>query len=434
MQQQYPMAPYPHYGPPPPPPPPRKSRAGLFIGLAFLALVLVAGSAGAVVYLKRTTTPGSSVANSTKDSAAPNPDEVLMTQVPGEGPAPKFGGTPIYDGCSLITIKDLKQIGVELNYDVTVMHDYLDGDVPPEAAASQTSLDSATHCYYSLANRNWLQVEVHQTPYNTAKDIEFRSGKPERKGAKVRTDSGLSIAHMDAGDQWEIYLWKADMLIVVAFQTEKPGSYGPFDKKAFAEQLEPIAKAAILKGPTAPVRHVYAAPFDKVKHPCEVASVEAFKKSYPSSASAAAVKTQFHPKASLTSLEYHKSESSLQGGMLCTRHNIVKDGVTNDAEYRALDLKLNAWVNPQGAIDLNAYFCDPNAAHPVGVPIAVQPVVGTGQTCMTDLQINWSMDILVENVSITLVAARGRSKMTAEERRDQLLPAAQVIAAAGVSK
>lgn len=360
-------------------------------------------------------------------------DQVLLRQVPGEGPAPKFGSTPIHDACSIIRIADLKRLGVGLNHDVVVAHDYLDDDVPPAAAVSQHSLDSASHCHYGLSNGNWLQVEVHQTPYNSAHDLEFSIGKAERKGAQIRVEDGLSIARLDLGEMMEIRLWKADLLVVVAFQTEKPGPYGRFDAGTFAEKLEPIAKAAVLRGPTAPMRHVYTSLFDKVKHPCDIASAEAFLAAFPSR-SAAAVKTRFHPRAASTPMERHKTKSALQGGMLCTRHNIVADGVTNDAEYRELDLSLNMWDNPQAATDLNAYQCDPADRHPFGTPVAVTPVVGTGQTCLTELVLDWVLEMQIDNVNISLQAALAKPKPPAGQRRDELMPAAQVIAAAGVSR
>ncbi|PWK89445.1 hypothetical protein C8D88_102718 [Lentzea atacamensis] len=74
----------------------------------------------------------------------------------------------------------------------------------------------------------------------------------------------------------------------------------------------------------------------------------------------AAVKTQFHPKTSLTRMERHP-EFALQGGMPCLHHNIVAEGTVNKAEYRELDLKLNVWDKPRAAA-ANAYFCDPATA------------------------------------------------------------------------
>lgn len=356
-------------------------------------------------------------------------DQVLLREVPGEGPAPKFGGTPIYDACAMITIDSLTSLGVELNHDVVVMHDYLDGDVPPEAAVSQAGLDSASRCSYQLSNGNRLHVEVHQTPYNSAEDLEFSIGRAERQGARIRSEDGLSIARMDDKDAMEIRLWRTGLLVAVVLGTKQPGL---FDEQTFATKLESVVKAALLRDPTAPMRHVYTSLFDRVKHPCEVASAEVFMKAFPSR-SAAAVRTQFHPRPSRTLMERHP-DHALQGGMLCLRHNIVAEGTVNKAEYRELDLKLNVWDNPQAATDLNTYSCDPADRHPFGPPVAVSPSVGTGQTCMGDLQIDWVLNFLVDNVNVSLQGGSPVNGPTASRRRDELLPAARAIAAAGTSR
>lgn len=332
----------------------------------------------------------------------------------------------------MITIADLDRLGVTLHDGWVVAHDYLDRDVPPEAAVSQPALDPASACTYRLQNWNSLLIEVHQAPYNSAEDVEFASGRAARKQADVRAEDGLSLARWHDTDSWDIDLWRSGLLVQVSLTTDKPGPYGPFDAKTFATKLEPLVKAAVLTGPTAPMRHSYPAPFDRLKHPCEIAGTEAFYKSFPSTHSAAAVKTQFHPRHAMTPMDRHP-ESALQGGMLCKRHNLVPDGVTNRAEYRELDLTTRFWDNPQAAADRNAYQCDPLDKHPAGPPVAVSPTVGTGETCMTDLQINWALDLRLDNVNISLTAALGDHKLTAGQRRDQLLPAAQAIAAAGAA-
>ena len=354
---------------------------------------------------------------------------VLLRQIPGEGPPPSFGGTPIYDACSLVTIDSLTQLGVTLNHDRVVMHDYLDGDVPPEAAFEQSG-DFVSGCSYGLSNSNVLLVSVYQTPHISPKDLDFQIGRPERAGAPTRAEDGLSIAHVELDDSVEIRLWRPGLLVVVTLQTDKPGPYGPLDAQTFATRLETIAKTALSRGPTAPMRHVHTSLLDKVKHPCEVASTEVFLASFPSR-SAAAVQTQFHPKASLTPMERHP-ESALQGASSCSRHNIVPRGTTNKAEYRELDLKVTVWDKAQAATDLNAYLCDPADRHPFGPPVAVSPSVGTGQTCLTDTRIDWVLNFLVDNVNVSLQGGALTTGPPTRQRRDELLPAAQAIVSAGV--
>lgn len=174
------------------------------------------------------------------------------------------------------------------------------------------------------------------------------------------------------------------------------------------------------------MRHVHTSLLDKMKHPCEIVSTEVFRAAFPSSP-AAAVRTQFHPKASLTPMERHQ-ESALQGASLCSRQNVVPGGTTNNAEYRDLDLKVTLWDKPQAATDLNAYLCDPAERHPIGV----SPSVGTGQTCLTDTRIDWVLNFLVDNVNVSLDGGSLTTTPPAGRRRDELMPAAQAIVSTGL--
>lgn len=58
----------------------------------------------------------------------------------GTGPVLRYGDSAVYDACSLVTIDGLARHGVELNDDVVVAHDYMDGDVPPDAAVKYREL------------------------------------------------------------------------------------------------------------------------------------------------------------------------------------------------------------------------------------------------------------------------------------------------------
>lgn len=423
-------------------PPPRKSRTGLFVGLAVvLALLLVGGITGAFFFLDRTdNTAGSGSDSPPSSSSDPSATaNSIVQQKPGEGPPRKYGNTAVYDACSLLTMADLADLGITLTDQFPVGHDYLDLDVPPDKAIPQGSLDSLTHCYYSMKSLEWVQVDVFQPPFTAEKDMEFRKGAPKRKGATVRQAAGFSLANFDnrENDTWDIYLWRQDLLVEVSFQTKKKQPYGSLDAKTFAEKLESLVHAAIQKGPTAPMRHIYPGPFtDKFKDPCDVASVEAYQKSYPNAGLPAMVKTQFHLKSEDTRMERHP-ESALQGGALCRRHNLAPEASLDKANFRLLEASLRMWDKPQAAIDRNAYSCDPADKHPFGPPVAVTPSVGTGQTCMTNIQLDWVLDFQLDEVNVSLKGEHGGTSTVqppVERPRDELLPAAKYIADNGVKK
>lgn len=238
-----------------------------------------------------------------------------------------------------------------------------------------------------MKSLEWVQVFVYQPPFTAQKDI---ANYEDRKN-----------------ETWDISLWQQDLIVDIAFQTKKKQPYGSLDAKAFADKLESLVKTAIQKGPTAPMRHIYPEPFaNKFKAPCDIASAEAYRKSYPNAGLPALVKTQFHIMAADTAMERHP-ESSLQGGALCERHNIAPEASSDKENYRALEASLRMWDKPQAAIDRNAYQCDPADKHPFGPPVAVTPSLGTGQTCMSNIQIDWVLDFQMGDVNVGLQSDYG---------------------------
>ncbi|MET8757471.1 hypothetical protein [Lentzea sp. NPDC004782] len=422
-------------------PPPPKSRTGLFAGLAVvLVLLLAGGGTGAFLLLKRADNTAGSTSEASPSSSDPSTSSSgLLQQQPGEGPPRRYGNTAVYDACSLLTMADLANLGITLTDQSPVGHDYVDIDVPADKAIPQSMLDSLTHCSYTMKSLEWVQVFVYQPPFTAEKDMDSRKGRPERSGATVRQADGFSVANYQdrKNETWDISLWQQDLIVEVAFQTGKRQPYGSLDAKAFADKLESLVKAAIQKGPTAPMRHIYPEPFaNKFKDPCDVASAEAYRKSYPNAGLPALVKTQFHVMAADTPMERHP-ESALQGGALCQRHNIAPEASSDKENYRMLEASLKMWDKPQAAIDRNAYQCDPADKHPFGPPVAITPSVGTGQSCMSNIRIDWVLDFQLGDVNVSVQSYHGGVSSTqppVEGLRDELLPAAKHIAEQGVKK
>jgi hypothetical protein len=405
-----------------------------------LVLVLAGGGVGAFLLLKRignTSGSTSEASSSSSDPSAAPP--ALLQQRPGEGSPRKYGNTSVYDACSLLTMADLSNLGITLTDQFPIVHNYVDIDVPVDKAISQGMLDALTHCSYSMKSLEWVQVFVYQPPFTAQKDMDFRKGKPERSGATVRQADGFSIANYEdrKNETWDIALSQQDLIVEVSFQTKKKQPYGSLDAKAFADKLESLVKTAIQKGPTAPMRHIYPEPFaDRFRNPCDVASAEAYRKSYPNAGLPAMVEAQFHVMAADTPMERHP-ESALQGGALCRRHNIAPEASLDKENYRVLEASLKMWDKPQAATDRNAYQCDPADKHPFGPPVAITPSLGTGKACMSNIQLDWVLDFQVGDVNVSLQSGHGGASYTqppVEQPRNELLPAAKHIAEQGVQK
>lgn len=138
----------------------------------------------------------------------------------------QYGTTPIYDACSLLTIADLKPLGMSLAESESVIHGHLDGDVPPEAATAKGA-KPVSHCSYKLENWSTLVVNVHQSPFNSAEELTRRPAEEAGEGTTPRVDDDLSSLHWnDDKDLFPgVYIWKPGLLVDVSLRPADP-KYG----------------------------------------------------------------------------------------------------------------------------------------------------------------------------------------------------------------
>lgn len=420
MDQQHaePPNPWAPVGAPPPTPP--KPRTMLIVGLsiALAALLVVAAGVFGIKHFTSRHQP---------QAQAQQVEESALRQLPGDGQPLKFGGTALYDACSVITIDQLTGLGVSLDAKAGVTHEHLDGDIPPDAALAQSAADSASYCTYTLSNGNSLSVSVHQTPFNTAADLAFLQTGGTRRPGTPRSEDGLSLIQWNDAESTtqHIDVWKPDLLINVYIDTYNPGPYGTMDVQTFATALEPLVKSAISKGPTAPMRHVYSGLLGKVKSPCEAMSRTAFRKSFPAhSGEAAMTEGTFYPAASSRGPER-------EGQISCERHNIVPNGNLNEAEYRELHISLSVRENEQAETEHNTLLCGLTSRPDIADVVAVTPSVGTGRACMLRIGSDWTLQFQLGHVGVSIRGPLAENP-TQDERRELLVPAAQAIAEAGL--
>ena len=173
------------------------------------------------------------------------------------------------------------------------------------------------------------------------------------------------------------------------------------------------------------MRHVYSGPLGEVRNPCKVASKAAFDKAFPSHAGA----------ASMVVGDFHPTTSNLggtgEGLMSCSRHNLVPNGNTNLAEYRELHVRLSVAESREAATTHNTTLCTESTRF--SDVVTVTPPIGTGHTCLMRIGTDWEFKFQLDQVNVSL---RGplADKPTSDSRRSELLPAAQAIASAGVTR
>lgn len=396
-------APRPRTAPPP-------SRWGQFVGLV-AGLVATAALATGCWY--------GFVAGNTRPNG-PSPGIGLLKQIGSYSPT-TFGDTAVHDACSVIRIQHLNEIGVPLAENEPVVQQRVDGNVLPEAALPQSAGDAVGHCSYPLANGNAMTVSVHQTPFNTAADLESLQQEGIRAGATLRTADGLSLAqwHDALSNSRRVNVWKPDLLIDVSIGTSKPWPINGMDATATAIQLETLVKNAIIAGPIAHEDHYYDYPLSRLRNPCEVANFAAFGRAFPSHAGAPSIiRGTYHPT---------RSQSSIL--MSCKRTNVVFNGSLNKAEHHELLVEFAVADNEQDARTENARLCD-RSAHPEVVDAT--PSVGPSRSCLVKHGTDWALWFQLDQVNLR-VSTPGLGG-TAEEVGDRVAPAALAMAEFGVNR
>lgn len=360
-----------------------------------------------------------------------NDKEVLLKQVPGEGAPVKYGNTAVFDACSIVTMEKLTAFGVQLSDKFAIGHQRLDSDVPVAAAIEQSS-NPVSQCHYTPANENHLFVKVHQTPFNSAAELTRMQERGTRAGSAPQTVDGLTVTRWtdEQRKTRRINMWKPDLLVDISFEEKSAAPFGTLSADAFAVELEKMVREGVAKGATAPMRHVYSAPMDKVKDACEIASKEAFKRAYPAAPGEASyVDASYHLQAEFTDFSLKPSVKARMGMTRCSRHNLVPDGVVNKQQYRELDVDLRVWNDKRPADDHNSTMCGPGGVY--GDAVAITPPVGTGKTCLGDLSTDWTLDFQLDAVNLSINGAVADNP-TSAERRGEFLPAAEEIARAGI--
>jgi hypothetical protein len=264
-----------------------------------------------------------------------------MFQLPDTGPAIQYGGVPIHDACSLVTMSGLSSLGARFSRDHAVLHSHLAGDVPLATSAASGS-SAASTCAYTLWGHEVVNVSVHQTPFNTTASLTRLVDQATVLGSPVRSSSGLSIASWHEEVSEHLVIWNADLVVSISSQTKD--STGTFTIDALMSNLEPLVLSRISSGPTTPMRHAYGAPANNVKDPCAVASADAYAAAFPPSDGFSSIVDGSYPLLAPIPESEAGRGNARRVELSCKRSNIADSG-----QRRTLQVDLVVWDRPEAA-------------------------------------------------------------------------------------
>ncbi|PTM53237.1 hypothetical protein [Desmospora activa] len=351
----------------------------------------------------------------------------LLKQQAGEGDANSYGSVQVFDGCSVIPIKTLTDLGLNYTEQSTVTAAYLAESVPPDRAIERaTPFDGVGKCIYNFGE-DLVAVDVLQPPFNEERELESRMGRPERQGAELRTEQGMQVAVWQDEEEpvkWQFIIGKQD-LVIDGYTKLEQSKYGKRTPEQVANAIAKQAMANISKEPIAPIQHQYDAPYDDVPDPCEVVSAEAFQQSYGEPASGYVEATYY---AGDAEFKPDKGPMISRTETSCRRSNLVPSGSIGDG-YQSVKVDFTIYREDEWG-KYGDWPCDPKgSASSLTQPIALDMKVGDGAVCLTSTGTgNKSLNFRVGKTAVEMTNWQTQDAADPQQLAQKLEPLAQSIA------
>lgn len=410
---------------------PEKSKKIAIIRLgAILSLAVIVVLAGCSLPDLNSSNPGASQNNEASGNNGEQSEQIkgpLLKQQAGEGDANRYGSVQVFDGCSVLSIKALTDLGLNYTDQSTVTSHYLAESVPPDRAIERaTPYDGVGKCVYQFGG-DFIMVDVLQPPFNEKVELERRIERPERQGAQLRTEQGVQLAvWQDEEDptKWQFIIGKQD-LVVDGYTKLEQSKYGNRTPEQVANEIAKHAVASLSKGPTAPTQHQYDAPYDDVPDPCEVVSAETFQQAYGEPASGYVEATYYAGDAEFKpddGPKISRTETS------CRRSNLVPSGSLSD-DYQSVKVDFTIYREDEWG-KYGDWPCDPKgSASSMTQPVALDMELGDGAVCFTNSGTgNKTLNFRVGKTAVQMLNYRTEDAADPQQLAQKLEPMARAIA------
>ncbi|TDD85666.1 hypothetical protein E1202_20485 [Saccharopolyspora karakumensis] len=303
---------------------------------------------------------------------------VALAQSPGAGSPNSYGGTAMYDACEFLPMDALDNLGLPPSPEMTVLHNYFDGDVPPDRTVEEDSLAPSV-CSYAFPKQAGVTIEVFQPPY-TAPD-RMRAWQPDPEDGPIMQDRDFSVQnYYDPGNHWwDVRLARPDLVVRATVKGPRDTAGGRSesgrDGKPIADALVEPMLARALAGPTPHRQYEFTGPYSGQRDACEV---------FPAQGVEAVLNKPVKPQAWAnyrvgdTVMTEFDGSVSYRVENKCTRHTLTEGGRIGDGDGEA-KLSLSTWQDSQGATNRQTALCRDTIG---GIaPIPVQAQLGDGPVC-----------------------------------------------------
>ncbi len=227
-------------------------------------------------------------------------EQNLLTQHPGGAPV-TLGGVPMYNACALLPESAIAAAGLRLHRYQRSGGTHLSRDTTDPALLAGDGTDTS-RCSYHLEppdgiteteeddlsgyTAGWVGVTVEQAPFSDAGpygSLRDRTEDYAEKGIQPAPAGGVlwyqdTSPHV-AEDDPTFYLFRPDATdtLVTLYLSDFPESYAGRSRERIAEGLVAVVATNLDAGPRGAVRYGYAAPYEDLRHACDVFTPDLFE-------------------------------------------------------------------------------------------------------------------------------------------------------------
>ncbi|GHG32059.1 MULTISPECIES: hypothetical protein [Amycolatopsis] len=357
---------------------------------AALLAVFTVMIAGCSTSVRGTAVPAPPDAGQT---SAAEPPGMVLRQQPGIGPAKTFGGTPIFDACTVLPFDVVRASGIDLDTSegpgpfMKTAHMTADGQDDRNSRGSVADA-GISRCEYPGSHGEALTFTIYQTPFDSPNSREeheksLRQGGREGQAAGFRTLSATTTEL----HTWTTGIFADNFYAILHLNARDPAQ--PENPRLV--RLVENAAERLHAAPTGPATYSYDGEFAHVPPPCEVFTSTDFQQAIGSSTDGRTVEQYDLAKKHITA-------DAMSGTTGHTEHFYVTTGCTQENQAAAnsgvgptpaqsITVTMESYLTSQMAAEANDYDCaiGKGYRHPAGEPKPVPFTSGDGLTCLINM-------------------------------------------------
>lgn len=358
---------------------------------ALLAAVTltVAGCATTVV---GTAVPAPSGAEQSRPGASAA--GVLLLQRPGAGSAKTFGGTPVYDACTVLPLEAVQASGLRFDTSLApgpvmkTSHVTTDAPDDPNSRSDGSGVGVST-CEYPGVDDELLDLTIYQTPFDAPGSRDQAEKSLRQEGGREGQVAGFRTLSTTGTTlhTWTTALFADTFYAVVHLMA--PRNHEPEDPR-MTEVVNRVAER-LHSPPAGPAGYAYSGEFAHVPGPCEIFTGDDFRQ-------AVGFGTDGRPREEYDLAERHTVPDAMSGttgqveefsvSTACTQENqSAANAEVGSTPAQGITVKLENYLTAGMAAQANDYDCAQGKGyrHPGGDPKPVPFSVGDGLSCLVSV-------------------------------------------------